>query len=154
MSRAQQIMNVQTALTSVGVSADDFTAMTPKITAVLDDIAVVQSGQGTLFPAPRAGGGGRGRGGAAPAGGAADAGGAPPAPPAPAGPNDVQAALTDLTTTLAAADSTADTIKAKVDAYRAAVKAATEKLATDRDALKTGLADKVQAALLDLGILS
>jgi hypothetical protein len=130
---------IQTAL---GSTPDEFTALTPKLTAVLDDLAVVQSGQGTLF-APRAGGrGGRGGAGAA---------GAPPAAPAA---NDVATALADLTTTLAAPDATADTIKAKVDAYRAAVKAATDKLAKDRDDLKTGLSDKQQAELLDLGVLS
>jgi hypothetical protein len=125
---------IQTAL---GLDAAE-TTISPKITTVLEDLIVVQSGQGTLF----ARGGGRGGRG----------GGAAPAPAAPA--NDVATALADLNTTTAAADSTPDAIKAKVDAFRAAVKTAADKLTKDRADLKAAVNPKQEAQLIGLGVLN
>jgi hypothetical protein len=121
--------------TTLGLDAAE-TTISPKITTVLEDLVVVQSGAGTLF----ARGGGRGGRG----------GGAAPAAPA----NEVATALADLNTTTAAADSTPDAIKAKVDAFRAAVKTASDKLTKDRADLKAAVNPKQEAQLIGLGVLN
>ena len=137
--------NLQTFLTQLqmdlGSTDAEFMALTPKITAVVNDETALGTG-------PLAGGGGRGgRGGRRGGGGAGGAaGGAPPAAAAPASP--VAAAKAELQAVLADTTSTPDAIKAKLDAYRPAVATATEQLNKDQADLKSNLTQRQEAVMV------
>ena len=144
----------QTQLTAIhqalGSDDDEFAAVQPLITAILDDIAAVQSGQGTLFSSRS----GRGPGGGFWVGGfgpAADGGSSGQA--ASTAQNSVQSTFAALQAALAESDATPDSIKARLDEFHDAMSKAKEKLAKDRAALRDVLTQKQESQMTVLGIL-
>jgi hypothetical protein len=148
-SRLNQLAAIHQAMAD---SDDEFAVLEPKISAVLDDLTVTQSDAETLYAR-----GPRGRRGGPDDRGARDDRGGPAGPPpdavGSAVQNPVQAALTDLQTALTEPDVTPDTIKAKVDAYHAALIKAREKLTRDRADLQSVLTQKQEAVMIVLGIM-
>ena len=122
--------------TQLGATDDEFTALQPKIQAVLD---AQRASQVRQFGGGRRGGGGNAGG---PGGGAA-------ATPQ----SDVAKAAADLQTTLDNKDATPDDIKTKLEALRTAEAAAKVTLTKAQDDLKSVLTQRQEAVLVEAGLL-
>jgi hypothetical protein len=129
----------------LGASDDEFAAIQPKLEKVLDlQRDVNGGGMRAMF-----GGGRRNRGGG-------EGGGATPAAPATGGatPSAVQAASTDLQTTLDNKDAKPDEIKAKLDAFRDAKSKAKDDLTSAQKDLESVLTQRQEAMLVMMGLLN
>jgi Spy/CpxP family protein refolding chaperone len=124
--------------TQLGSTDEEFTALQPKITAVI--AAQREAGAGGMGGR----GGGMGRGG----GGGGGGGGAPQGEQ-----SAVQVAQAALRETLGNKDAPADEIKAKLDAFRAAKAAAKEKLVAAQKDLKELVTPRQEAVLVMFGML-
>lgn len=129
--------------TTLGVSDEEWTVLQPRIEKVT-----------TLQREGRAGGmmgmmGGRGRGRGGPGGPEGEA-----RPAAPEGPQSAVAkASTELRTALADESASPETIKSKLDAYRAARKKNQEELSQAQSDLRELLNAKQEAHLVMMGLL-
>ena len=131
--------------TTLGATDEEWKVIEPLFTKVSDLQRQTRGGMGAMM-----GGGRRGRGGAA---AGADAGAAPAAPAAPAAqPGELPEAAA-LTTILADANAKPEDIKAKLEAYRAAVKKVNDQLKTAREDLRKVLTAKQEAQLVLMGTL-
>jgi flagellar biosynthesis chaperone FliJ len=118
--------------TQLGATDDEFSAIEPKLTAVM---TAQRDLMGNMFGRGRRGPGGNGGG----QNGATQ--------------SDLAKALADLQTTLDQQDSTPDDIKGKLDAVRAAKKTARETLSKAQDDLKSVLTQRQEAVLVENGLL-
>jgi len=127
----------------LGATDDEFAAIQPKLEKVMDlQREVNGSGMRSLF-----GGGRRSRGGG-------DGGATPAASTSTATPSAVQAASTDLQTTLDNKDAKPEDIKAKLDAFRDAKTKAKDDLTAAQKDLESVLTQRQEAMLVMMGLLN
>jgi hypothetical protein len=127
----------------LGATDDEFAAIQPKLEKVMQlQRDVNGSGMRALF-----GGGRRNRGNG-------DGGPTPAASTAGATPSAVQAASTDLQTTLDNKDAKPDEIKAKLDAFRDAKSKAKDDLTAAQKDLESVLTQRQEAMLVMMGLLN
>jgi hypothetical protein len=126
----------------LGATDDEFAAIQPKLEKVMQlQRDVNGGGMRALF------GGGRRRGGE-------NGGTTPAATPGGATPSAVQAASTDLQTTLDNKDAKPDEIKAKLDAFRDAKSKAKDDLTAAQKDLESVLTQRQEAMLVMMGLLN
>jgi hypothetical protein len=129
MTPAMRLQQIQQQL---GATDDEFAALSPKILAVINAQTAAGVNAFGGRGGRRGGGGGGGGGGAAPAG---------PQTPVALARAELQAAIDDQ-------NSTADLIKGKLDAFRAAVTKAKQDLASAQADLKSVLTQRQEAIMV------
>ncbi|MGA2232647.1 MAG: hypothetical protein ABSH22_17250 [Tepidisphaeraceae bacterium] len=133
-------MRLQQIQTQLGATDDEFAALSPKIVAVMN----AQTAAGVNVFGGRGGRGGR-------RGGGGGGGGAAPAPTGPQSP--VALARAELQAAIDDQNSTADLIKGKLDAYRAAVTKAKQDLVSAQKDLQSVLTQRQEAIMVLAGYL-
>jgi hypothetical protein len=142
-----QQMRLQALQQQLGLTDEDFAALTPKIQKVMQ---LQQDAN------PRGGRGGRGGGGpGGPGGLGGPGGGGFNGPPNNGQPqSDVQKARAEVQAALDDPNSTPDLIKGKLDAYRAAVAKAKDDYAAAQADLKQLLTQRQEAVMVMAGYLN
>jgi hypothetical protein len=125
--------------TMLGSSDDEFSALQPKIEKVMTLTRDISPNMMGMRRGRNGGGGGFG-------GGGAPGGGEQPQ-------SDVQVKLHDLSTALQDTQTSADDIKAKLQAYRDARTAAKADLVKAQEDLKSVLTPRQEAVLVSMGLL-